>query len=152
MLIVDAHALEPVNLLHFIDEILSQGLFAKNVKNVVGIGRTVHQRLAGANAVAVMDADMLAFRNQILARLANFRRDHDFAFPLGVLTERDRTVDLTDHRELFRLARFEEFCHPRQTTGDVFGLGGFARDLRQDSPANTSWPSCTLICAPTGIK
>src|SRR5206468_4329963 len=41
-------------------------------------------------------------------------------------------VDLGDDRLLLRLARLEQLGHPRQTAGDVLGLGGLARDLRDD--------------------
>ena len=35
MLVVDAHTLETINLLHFVDEILGQGLFTENIENIV---------------------------------------------------------------------------------------------------------------------
>src|SRR5581483_4474693 len=47
------------------------------------------------------------------------------------LAELDGAIDFADDRGFVRLAGFEQFDHARQTTGDVFGLGGFARDLGQ---------------------
>ena len=58
--------------------------------------------------------------------------DHvDLALALGDFAELHRAVDFADDGGLARLAGFEQFDHARQTAGDVLGLGGFARDLRQ---------------------
>ena len=58
--------------------------------------------------------------------------DHvDFALALRNLTELYRAIDFADDRGFVRLAGFEQLDHARQTTRNVLGLGGFARDLRQ---------------------
>src|SRR5271168_1545358 len=49
---------------------------------------------------------------------------------LGVLAERNLAVDFRNDSELLRLACFEQFRDARQTAGDVLGLGGLARNLR----------------------
>ena len=38
-----------------------------------GLERAVHQRLAGAHVIALVHADVLALRDQVLARLADLR-------------------------------------------------------------------------------
>src|SRR3984893_9803977 len=75
---------------------------------------------------------MLSLRNQVLALLADFRSDFDLALALGVLAEGNLSVDFRDDRELFGLARFEQLRDARQTAGDVLGLGGLARNFRDD--------------------
>ncbi len=75
---------------------------------------------------------MLTLRDQILFRFTDLRGHNDFTLTLGVLTERDCAVDLGDHGKLFRLTGFKELGNTWQTTGDVLGLGGFTRDLRQN--------------------
>ena len=87
VLVVDAHALEPIDFLHFVDQIFGQRFLAENVQNIVRVRRAVHQSLAGTNPIPVMDADMLPLGNQIFARLAHFGTDHDFAFALGILAK-----------------------------------------------------------------
>src|SRR5277367_2826260 len=77
-----------------------------------------------------MHRDMFALGNQVLALLADFRSDFDLALALGVLAEGNLAVDFRDDRELLRLARFEQLRDSRQTAGDVLGLGGLARNLR----------------------
>ena len=58
--------------------------------------------------------------------------DHvQFALSFGDLAELDRAIDFADDRSLVRLAGFEQLDHARQTAGDVLGLRGFTRDLRQ---------------------
>ena len=78
--------------------------------------------------------DVLALRDQILDRLHVLvvRLDRDAALVLVVLAERDGAVDFGDDRRFLRRARFEQFRHPRQTAGDVAGLGAFGRDTRDD--------------------
>ena len=62
VLVVDVHALQPVDLLDFVDEILLQLLLAKDVQDVVRIARAVHQRLARADALAFLHVDVHAAR------------------------------------------------------------------------------------------
>ena len=51
--------------------------------------------------------------------------------PLEISPYLHDAVDFRDDRGFARLAGFEQFHHARQTAGDVLGLGGGARDLRQ---------------------
>src|SRR5262249_1315467 len=121
-----------VDLLHFVDQVLRQRLLAEHAQNVVRIRRAVHERLARLHAVALADRQVLALRNQILFGLAHVGRDDDFALALRVLAERNHAVDLGNNCMLFRFPSFEQLGDARQTTGDVLGLGGFARDLGDD--------------------
>ena len=82
--------------------------------------------------VAVVDGDVLALRDQELDRLATvFRGDLDAALVLVVAAELDPAVHLGDDRAVLRTAGFEQLGHPRQTAGDVAGLGAFRRHPRQ---------------------
>jgi hypothetical protein len=60
-------------------------------------------------------------------------------------------VDLGDDGVVLRTARLEQFGHPRQTAGDVLGLGAFARDPRDHVAGLTSCPSSTDRIASTDI-
>ncbi len=75
---------------------------------------------------------MLALGDQELDRFATvLRRDLDPALVLVVATEFDAAVHLGDDRAVLGATGFEQFGHPRQTAGDVTGLGAFRRDPRQ---------------------
>ena len=98
----------------------------------------VHQGLAGADPVALVHADVLALRDQVLLGLAPvFRGDDHPALAAAVRPELHDAVDLGDDRALLRLARLEELGHPRQTAGDVLRLRRLARDLRHDDVARS---------------
>src|ERR1041385_6581996 len=56
-----------------------------------------------------------------------------FPFAPHRAADLDDAVDLRDLGRVFRAARFEQFCHARQTTRDVLGLGNFARRLGEQS-------------------
>ena len=62
VLVVDVHALQAIDLLNFVDEVLLQLLLAEHAQNVVRVERAVHQRLAGADAVAFLHVDVRAAR------------------------------------------------------------------------------------------
>src|SRR5271163_3045023 len=130
MLVVDTHALQPVDFLDFVDQVFRQRLLAENRQDVMRIRRAFHQRLASLDGIAPMHRDMRALGIMVISFLANFRRDFDLALALGVFPEGDLAVDFRDDRELLRLARFEQLRHARQTAGDVLGLGRLARNLR----------------------
>src|SRR5436309_3515944 len=64
--------------------------------------------------------------------LAVVGANDDLPHALDEPTHFNPAIDLGDDRLLLRLARLEQLGHPRQTAGDVLGLGGLARDLRDD--------------------
>ena len=131
VLVVDVDALQAVNFLDFVDQVSLQFFFAQHGQNVVRVERAVHQRLAGLDALAFLHVDVNAARHRVFL-LGAVVGDHvDFALALGHFAELDRAIDFADDGGLMRLAGFEQFHHARQTAGDVFGLRGFARDLRQ---------------------
>ena len=70
VLVVDVDALQPVDLLDFVDEIRVQRLLAEDRQDVVRVARPVHQRLARPDAVAFLDVDVHAARQRVLSRLA----------------------------------------------------------------------------------
>ena len=132
VLVVDAHALESVDLLDLVDEVLRERALAEHLEDVVRVRRTVHQRLARADAVAFAHREVLALRDQVLARIADLGNHEHLALALGVLAEVHDAVDLADDCVVLRLARFEQLGNARQTAGDVLRLRGLARDLGDD--------------------
>ena len=63
------------------------------------------------------------------------RLDRDAALVLVVAAEADGAGDFRDDGRVLWLAGLEQFGHPRQTAGDVAGLGAFGRNTRQ----NVAW-------------
>ena len=96
-----------------------------------GFDGAVHERLAGAHVVALVHADVLALRDQVLARLAAVPRASRsrVRLPRESGPNDDDAVDLGDDRGLLRLARLEQLRHARQTARDVLRLGRLARHL-----------------------
>src|SRR5436190_3273970 len=135
VLVVDAHTLQPVDLLDLVDQVAGQLLDPENAQDVVRHAVAVHHQVALQDVIAFLHADVLALRDQVLDRLggAAIGRHHDDA-PLGlvVLAEFDATLAFADDREILRLARLEQLGHPRQTAGDVARLRGFTRDPGED--------------------
>ena len=66
VLVVDLDALEPVDLLDLVDQVLGQRLLAEHLEDVVRVGGAVHERLAGAHAVALAHGEVLALGDQVL--------------------------------------------------------------------------------------
>ena len=67
VLVVDVDALQAVDFLNFVHEVLLQFLLAEHVKNVVRIAGAVHQRIAGSHALAFLHVDVDAARNRVFA-------------------------------------------------------------------------------------
>ena len=70
VLVVDRHALQPVDLLDLVDQEVGQRLDALDAQDIVRVGIAVDDVLALADHVAVVDGDVLALRDQELDRLA----------------------------------------------------------------------------------
>ena len=126
-------ALQPVDLLDLVDQVRLQRLLAEDVQDVVGIARSVHQRLARADALAFLDVHVHAARQRVLARLGARLVGHDDDLPLTLddAAVLDDAVDLGDDGGLARLARLEQLDHARQSARDVLRLRRLARDFRE---------------------
>src|SRR5206468_4284942 len=85
-------------------------------------GFAVAGRLSCPHAFALVDADVLAVRDQVLVRLAIVGADDDLTHAFHEAVHLDAAVDLGDDCLLLRLARLEQFRHARQAAGDVLGL------------------------------
>ena len=134
MLVVDVHALEPIDLLNLIHEVALERLFTQDAEDVVRIARAVHQRLARSDPIAFLHVHMDAPRQQVFSRLGTrlVRHDDDLAKSLRNAAVAHDAVDLADDRRFPRFARLEQFHDARQSAGDVLGLGRLPGNLRQD--------------------
>ena len=141
VLVVDLHALEAVDLLHFVQEVLLYGPRALDPQNVVRIDRSLGEAVTGAHAVALVHAQVLAGRHLVQLRLLRLvdddravhglRRLHeDLTLAALDLAEPDDAVDLRDRRRILRTARLEQLGDSRQTARDVARLVRLATDLR----------------------
>ena len=70
VLVVDAHALQPVDLLDLVDQVAGQRLDPENAQDVVRHAVAVHHQIALEDVVAFLNADVLALRDQVLDRVA----------------------------------------------------------------------------------
>src|SRR5262249_11371404 len=132
VLVRDADALQAVDFLDLIDEVLLQLTLAEDLQNVMRVARTVDEGIAGAQTLAFLHVDVDAARNAVLLFLAVVRGDVDLALALGDVTEAHDAVNLGDDGRVAGLARLKELHHAGQTAGDVLGAGGLARDLGED--------------------
>ena len=97
------------------------------------VGRAVHQRLAGADAVALAaPACACPWGSGTRSASPTSGVMRTLRLPLVSLPKRHDAVDLGDDGVILRLAGFEELGDARQTAGDVLGLRGLARDLGDD--------------------
>src|SRR5215469_15179976 len=127
VLVADVDALQPIDFLDFVYQVSLQLFFAEDGQDVVRVERPVR-----LDALAFLHVDVDAARHRVFLLRAVIGYHVDFALALRDLAELHRAIDFADDRGLVWLAGFEQLDHARQTTGDVLGLGGFARDLCQD--------------------
>src|SRR5262249_14949607 len=134
VLVVDRDALQPIDVLNLVDEIGGELLDALDRQDVVRGGVALDDRVALLDHIAVLQVNVLALGDEVFLRLLALvdRLDDDAALVLIVAPEADRARGFRDDRRLFWPARLEQLRHPRQTAGDVTGLGAFGRDARDD--------------------
>src|SRR5215813_12858308 len=86
-----------------------------------------------SDTAAVRPAETFFFQAEDSIRDADVTGVQTCALPishaLGDIAVADVAIDFADDGGVLGLARLEEFHDARKTTGDVLGLGGFARDL-----------------------
>ncbi len=73
VLVVDGHALQPVDVLDLVDQVVGELFHALDRQDVVRCGMAVIDEVAALDAVAVLHRQALAARDQVLDRL---RRCH----------------------------------------------------------------------------
>src|ERR671921_41417 len=109
VLVVDLHALEAVDLLHLVQQVLLHRARALDAQDVVRVHRPLGQTVAGAHAVALVHAQVLARRDLVQLRLHGGvdRRgpglrgvDEDLALAALDLAEPHDAVDLGDRRRI----------------------------------------------------
>ena len=66
VLVVDLHALQPVDVLDLVHQVVRQRLDAQHLQNVVRHARPVDQRVATPHEVAFLHRDVLALRDQVV--------------------------------------------------------------------------------------
>src|SRR6266436_6024986 len=132
VLVVDVDTLEAVNLLNGVDQVRLRELFAEDGEQVVQVEWAIDEGLAGLYVVAFLNVDVHAAGDGVfLGGLAILAFDVDFAHALGDIAIADDAVDFADDGGILGFAGLEKFDNARETAGDVLGLGGFARDLRE---------------------
>src|SRR5690349_2232903 len=121
-----------MDLLDFVHEVFLQTTHSQNSQNVVRVQWSIHQRLAGSNTIAILHVDVRTTRDVVLALFTVVASNDQLAFALRDRAERNGAVDFRHNRRLRRTSCFEQLDDARQTTGDIFRLGRFTRNLRDD--------------------
>src|SRR5207245_1294799 len=134
VLVVDLHALEPVHLLHLVQQILLHRPRALDPQDVVRVHGSHGEAVARAHPVALMDPQVLAGGHLVQLRLAFLGVDVDLALAALDVAEAHHAVDLGDGGRVLRPPGFEQLSHARQAARDVARLVGLARDLGQHQP------------------
>src|SRR5690606_24138755 len=134
VLVVDLHALEAVDLLDLVEQVLLHRTGTLDPQDVVRIHRPLAEAVAGADLVTLVHAQVLPDRDFVNALRSLLRHDDDLALAATDLAEADRAVDLRDDGRILGTARLEELRHPRQTARDVAGLVDLAADLGERLP------------------
>ena len=84
VLVADVHALQAVDLLDFVHQVGLQLLLAEHGQDVVRVERAVHQRFAGADALAFLHVDVDAARHRVLLLGAVVGDHEDLALALAI--------------------------------------------------------------------
>src|SRR5690606_1552549 len=134
VLVVDLDALEPVDLLDLVEQVLLHGPPPLDPPDVVRVDRTLAQAVARTDLVALVDPQVLADRDLVHALRALRRHHDDLALAALDLAEPDGAVDLRDDRRVLGPPSFEQLGHPRQTARNVAGLVDLPADLGQRGP------------------
>src|SRR6185436_8303254 len=131
VLVVDVHALQPVDLLDLVHQVPLQLLLAAHAQDVVRIDGAVHQGLARLDPFRFLHVDVRAAGELVLALVVLVRGHEDLAVLLGDVAVLHDTVDLRDDGRLLGTPGLEQLDHAGQTARDVLRLGRLARDLGQ---------------------
>ena len=102
VLVVDLHTLQPVDVLHFVDDVARERIHAQQAKDVVRISRAIDDQLALVHDLAVVHEHVFFLRNQEFMLFAVQIRDDQALLALRFLAERHRARHLGQHAGVFR--------------------------------------------------
>ncbi len=141
VLVVDRHALQPIDVLDLVDEVAGKLLDALDRQDVMRRRVAFDDEVALFDDVAILQVDVLALGDEILPGLLILagRLDRDAPLVLVIAAEANRAGDFRDDRGFLGPARFEQLGNPRQTAGDVARLGAFGRDTCNDVGRPGPW-------------
>src|SRR5438552_4089465 len=128
------HALQPVDLLDLVEQILLHRPRALDSQNIVRVHRSLGQAVAGAHAVALVHAQVLAGRHLVQLRLPLLGVDVDLALAALDLAEPHGAVDFGDRGRILGPPGLEQLGHARQAARDVPRLVRLARHLGEHEP------------------
>src|SRR5437762_3882857 len=134
VLVVDLYALQPVHLLHLVEQILLHRPRALDSQDIVRVHRSLGEAVAGAHPVALVHAQVLAGRHLVQLRLPLLGVDVDLALAALDLAERHGAVDLGARRRVLGPPGLTQLGHARQAARDVARLVRLARHLREHEP------------------
>src|SRR5690606_26705491 len=114
VLVVDEHALQPVDFLYLVDEVGSQRLHALDRQDIVRSRITVENEITLLDDVTVLEVERLALRDEVLDRLQFriVRFDDDAPLVLVVAAETHRAVDFGDDRMILWPTRLDVPGYP----------------------------------------
>src|SRR5579884_2821764 len=131
--VVNLDALEAIDLLHFVDQMFLQFLRAADLQDFVRHDGAFGQLLAFLHVIAFEHDDVFGERDEVFflgAGLGIFDDQAPFTAH-GAAHFGNDAVDLGDLGSVLGTARFEQLGNARQTAGNVFCLGDFARRFSQ---------------------
>ena len=131
VLVVNLHTLETVYVLYFVDDVLLYSGGTLDGKDVARSDDTVGKWCAGTHSIVLLNKDLLAQRNEVLALVASLAGDNDFTITALHLTHRHLTVDFRNDCGVGRITSLEEFGYTWKTTGDVTSLTHCTRNLHK---------------------
>ena len=118
VLVVDRHTLVAVDVLDLFDQVLLGLTGAAELHHQLGVERSVVQRRADLDLLAVLDEQVARDRDRLLLDLALVADDRDLALTTDQLDAHDAR-ELGDLRGALGGTGFEELDHARQAVGDV---------------------------------
>jgi len=151
VLVVDLDALRTVDVLDLAEQVALGGLLARDAEDVVGDERAFDEGVAGPDAIAAVDAEILAVRDQVLAFDPALILDDDRPLAAALLVEQlDAAVDLGDDGRLLGAPGLEQLGDAGEAAGDVLRAADLARGLGQQGAGGDRRPPATSMPAPSG--
>ena len=136
MLIVDLHALQTINRLHLVHQILLQILRTTHFQQLLRNNRSFRQLLSLVNKVTRENNHVLVHRDQMLLLAARNRvANHDLPLTFSDAAQLNNSLDLSDLSRILRRTRFHQLRHPWQTTGNILCTNRFTRRTSQCEPS-----------------
>ena len=132
VLVVDLYSLHSIDFLNFIHEEGLQCILSKDIKDVMGIDRSITQWLSSFDRITITDQQVSSHWYHMLVFITERVSHQDGTLTLNNIAKANYASNLSKDCSVLRPASLEQLTNTGKTTGNILRFGPFFKQLGEN--------------------